>query len=187
MESTMSIISTFELLAKPQLPPGLPAPIANLSRNILQGYFLTIANTSSSDLVLSAVFTARLSGASDLSGIVPFLDTSGTNIAGTLDPTMVANKFRYSPLFLPAQATGLLIVQPSPAKVSSLDFEVRGYVELFLSSLAGTLKDIPLQISAEQRGTFFADANAVNVVDRGLDQIAYPLPVPDGGKIILST
>jgi hypothetical protein len=183
----MSVISTFELLAKPQLPPGIPGPIANLGRNVIQGYFLTIANTSTSDLVLSIVFTARLSGVSDLSGIVPFLDTSGTNIAGTLEPTFIANKFRYSPLFLPAQATGLLIVQPSPPKVSSLDFEVRGYVEIFLSSLSGTLSGIPLQISAEQRGTFFADATAASLVDRGLDQIAYSLSVPDGGRIVLSS
>ncbi len=183
----MSIISTFELLAKPQLPAGITGPIANLGRNVIQGYFLTIANTSTTDLVLSLVFTARLAGANDLSGIIPFLDTSGVNIAGTLEPTVTANKFRFSPLFLPAQATGLLIVQPSPAKVISLDFEVRGYVELFLSSLSGTLSNIPLQISAEQRGTFFANASAPNLADRGLDQVAYSLPVPDGGKVVLSS
>jgi hypothetical protein len=44
----MVIISTFELLIKPQLPkalaPALPPNVSKLSRNVIQGYFLTLAN-----------------------------------------------------------------------------------------------------------------------------------------------
>jgi hypothetical protein len=55
------IISTFELLLKSQLPNDveLPNDIKNLSRNVIQGYFLTVANLSSRDLVLSLIFTTR--------------------------------------------------------------------------------------------------------------------------------
>ena len=43
----MALVSTFEVLLKPQLPADLPAPfndVKNLSRNVIQGYFLTISN-----------------------------------------------------------------------------------------------------------------------------------------------
>lgn len=177
------LISTFELLVKPQLPPGLPAPISNLGRNVIQGYFLTIANLNLVDLALSVVFTIR----GDVSGIITFLDTSGVNITGNLTPDIGPNKFRFSPLFLAAQATGLLIIQPNPSLISTLDFEVRGYAEIFLSSLSGTLTNIQLQVTPEQRGTFFGDPTQANIADRGLDQIAYSLPVQNGGFFTLSS
>lgn len=47
------LISTFELLLKSQLTQE----VRNLSCNVTQDYFLTIANLSSFDLVLSLVFT----------------------------------------------------------------------------------------------------------------------------------
>lgn len=46
------IVSTFEILVKPQLPttlpPGTPVipGIGNLSRKVIQGYFLTVANVN---------------------------------------------------------------------------------------------------------------------------------------------
>lgn len=48
----MAIISTFELLIKPQLPkavpvgPVIPPQASKLSRNVILGYFLTLANLS---------------------------------------------------------------------------------------------------------------------------------------------
>lgn len=109
-----------------------------------------------------------------------------------MDSTSVAgNKFRFSPLFLAAGATGLFILQPNivskPELLSSLDFEVRGYTEIFLSSLAGPLTDIKLQVTPEHRGTFFADPSKSDVAARGLDQIAYSLPVQNGGLLTLSS
>lgn len=183
----MTVVSTFELLAKPQLPSGIPGPIANLSRNVILGYFLTISNTSTNDLVLSVVFTARTNAASGLGGSVTFIDTSGVNVQGSLEATALPNKFRYSPLIVPALSTSKLLLQPTPDKVSSLDYEVRGFVEIFLSSLSGSLTDIQLQVTAEQRGTFFADLNAPTLPERGLDQIAWALPVPGGGMFLLSS
>lgn len=192
------LISTFELLLKSQLPqdlpPTVPVEVKNLSRNVIQGYFLTIANLSSSDLVLSLVFTTRLNPPTTLEKIIAFLDTSGTNISGDLsvdDAAVSGNKFRFSPLFLAAGATGLFILQPdiveSPELLNTLNFEVRGYAEIFLSSLSGTLSDIQLQVTPEHRGTFFADVTQPDLANRGLDQIAYSLPVQNGGLFTLSS
>ena len=51
----MALVSTFELLLKPQLPAAttdkFPA-LGNLSRNILQGYFLTISNVNFFDVTV---------------------------------------------------------------------------------------------------------------------------------------
>jgi hypothetical protein len=189
------LVSTFEILLKPQLPVGTPPPAANLSRNVVQGYFLTIANLSAFDLVLSLVFTTSLPPGIVFSDIINFLDTSGTNTIGTLtpDPVVVgtANKLRFSPLFLKAGETGLFILQPNildPIILANRNFEVRGYTEIFLSSLSGGLEEIKLQVTPEQRGTFFTDKfESDNLVDRGLDQIAYCLPVQNGGLLTLST
>jgi hypothetical protein len=103
------LISTFELLLKPQLPPGIPGVVSNLSRNVIQGYFLTIANLSSFDLALSLVFTTRLTPPTTLTDFIDFVDTSGTNISGPLDPIPFGNKFRYSPLFLRVSASQMLL------------------------------------------------------------------------------
>jgi hypothetical protein len=186
------IVSTFELLLKPQLPPGLPAPftvVKNLSRNVIQGYFLTIANLSSFDLVLSLVFTTRLATGTTLTDFINFVDTSGTNSPGSLVPVGAGNKFRFSPLILPVEATSLFILQPSPtdAAIAALNFEARGYVEVSLSSLSGPLPPgVQVQVTAEQRGTFFTDAAAPNIADRFLDQIAYGLTVQNGGLLTLT-
>jgi hypothetical protein len=188
----MTIISTFEVLLKPQLPTDLPpgfTNVKNLGRNLIQGYFLTIANVNSFDLVLSLVFTSRLPSGVDLKDIITFADTSGFNSVGSLVPDGAGNKYRFSPLFLPAEATALFILQPSPTDdaLDALDIEARGFVEVQLSSLGGAPPaGAKIQVTAEQRGTFFADAKAPNIVDRALDQIVYGLTVQNGGLISLN-
>lgn len=188
----MPIVSTFEVLLKPQLPANLPPDfntVQNLGRNVIQGYFLTVSNVNTFDLVLSLVFTTRLPANMELNEIVTFADTSGINSGGSLEPVGTGNKFRFSPLFLPADATALFILQPNPTDeaINNLDIEARGFAEIQLSSLAGGVPTgAQVQVTAEQRGTFFADATAGNLVDRGLDQIAYGLTVQNGGLLTLN-
>ena len=187
----MALVSTFEVLLKPQLPTGLPAEfsdVSRLSRNILQGYFLTIANVNSFDLVLSLVFTTRLPSDVTLGEIITFADTSGFNSGGSLEPVGAGNKYRFSPLFVPAEATALFILQPSPTNtaLTELNIEARGYVDVQLSSLGGTPPTgAKIQVTAEQRGTFFASTDE-NIVNRALDQIAYGLTVQNGGLLTLN-
>jgi hypothetical protein len=197
------LVSTFELLVKPQLPkdtvldniPGvtqeLKDKIAQLRRNAIQGYFLTLANLGNRDLLLSLVFTVKNNV--DLEKLVPILDTTGSdNAFGNLTITMspIANKLSFSPLRLVAGDTALFLLQPNflsfPELLVDTDFEVRGYVEVFLSSLSGNPRNTRIQVTPEHRGTFYrfpeSDPNSIS----SLDQYAYSLPVQNGGLLRLT-
>lgn len=76
--------------------------------------------------------------------------------------------------------TGLFILQPN-ALQSELraeeNYELRGYVEVFLSSVS-TPTSVDLLVTAEHRGTFFiADASK-------LGELAYALPLASGGSLL---
>jgi hypothetical protein len=199
------IISTFELLVKPQLPkdsilngiPGISNDLRNklkqLRRNAIQGYFLTLSNLSTRDLLLSLVFTVKNNN--DLQKIVPVLDTTGSDDAfGTLTPIISPlpnspNKLSFSPLPLVAGDTALFLLQPNfiqfPELLVNTDFEVRGYVEVFLSSMSPRPLNAVLQVTPEHRGTFYNfPENDPNTLSQ-LDQYAYSLPVQNGGLLRL--
>lgn len=194
------LVSTFEVLVKPQLPavPG----IENLSRKVIQGYFLTLANVNFFPVTVSLVFTVKfpknpLDPAALPKNFEDFLDAvdiSGINLfppdpQAKLVPEIVpqTNKARLT-FTLPENATGLLLLQANilnPEILAGADFEVRGYVEIFLSSLSGS-DTATLLVTPEQRGTFFKDLDGKTPADVGLDQIAYSLPVSNGGVFKLS-
>ena len=194
------LVSTFEVLVKPQLPsvPGLE----NLSRKVIQGYFLTIANVNFFPVTVSLVFTVKFPQnpldptalPKNFQDFLDAVDISGINLfspdpQATLVPEIVpqTNKARLT-FTLPANDTGLLILQANilnPEILSGANFEVRGYVEIFLSSLSGS--DIAtLMVTPEQRGTFFKNLDGKTPADVGLDQVAYSLPVSNGGVFRLS-
>ncbi len=196
------LISTFELLVKPQLPkddildrvPNLPAAVKNkvaqLRRNAIQGYFLTIANPGTQDLVLSLVFTVKNSV--DLDRIVPILDiTNSDDTFGnlTITPTRLGNKLRFSPLTLAAGDTALFLLQPNflsfPQLLVDTNFEVRGYVEVFPSSFSPQAINAQIQVTPEHRGTFYNFAASDPDTLSQLDQYAYSLPVQNGGLLRL--
>ncbi|MBD3883092.1 hypothetical protein IFO70_15110 [Phormidium tenue FACHB-886] len=195
------LVSTFEVLVKPQLPST--TPIGKLSRKVIQGYFLTIANVNFFPVTVSLVFTVKFPNDPDSKTELPtsfndflqVVDISGQNLfkggfaQANLIPEIVPenNKARLT-FTLPANGTGLLILQPDVTKkdvLSGADFEARGYVEIFLSSLSGS-DTATLLITPEQRGTFFNDLNGATPDDVNLDQIAYALPVSNGGVFTLS-
>lgn len=198
----MALISNFEVLLKPQLPP-VPG-IEKLGRNVIQGYFLTISNVNFFPVTVSIVFTVRFPVNSSGSPAFPgnfadFLnavDISGENLfsgdspESTLVPEIVPqnNKARIT-FTLPENGTGLLLLQPNILPpfdfLKTPNFEARGYVEIFLSSLSGS--DIAtLLVTPEHRGTFFKDFEGKKPDDVSLDQIAYALPVSNGGVFKLS-
>jgi hypothetical protein len=195
------LVSTFELLLKPQFPttttppiPGNPS-IVNISRAVLQGYFLTIANVNFIDVTVSLVFTVTFppppSLPANFSDFLDALDITGTNLVGSpaqLIPEVLNNKARLT-FTIPKNDTSLLVVLPNIVKRPELlvkpNFEVRGYVEVFLSSLSGS-DTATLLVTPQLRGTFFRDATATDLTKAGLDQIAYDLPVSNGGVFTLS-
>jgi hypothetical protein len=193
------LVSTFEVLVKSQLPPvpNPPPALVNLNRRVIQGYFLTIANVNFFPVTISVVFTANFTPGGNPVNFATFLtavDIAGINLippapgAPRLIPEVLGNKARIT-FTIPANTTGLLILQPDilqPAVLAAANFEARGYVEIFLSSLSGSTNEATLIVTPEQRGTFYKDLNVVPPADAGLDQIAYSLPVRNGGVFKLS-
>jgi hypothetical protein len=174
----MALVSTFEVLVKSQLPPELKSP---LSRKVIQGYFLTLSNLNPFPVVLSLVFTAITPSLAD---VITFLDVTGINLGDSLVPDPIPPKVRFQ-LRLPANDTGLFLLQPDIIKRPELlttpeeSLEIRGFVEIFVSSLSGR-NAADILITPEQRGTFFGDLTAM---DPQLDQIAYGIPTATGGSL----
>jgi hypothetical protein len=204
------LVSTFEVLVKSQFPKKLPPPpatvpagITKLSRTVIQGYFLTVANVNFFPVTISLVFTVRFPNnptvtnekPTNFQDFVEAIDISGVNIISALNPgtglipelVPQNNKARVT-FTLPENGTGLFILQPNilnATLLSDANFEARGYVEIFVSSLSGS-NDATLMVTPEHRGTFFKDLNGATNADVGLDQIAYALPVSNGGIFNLS-
>jgi hypothetical protein len=189
------LVSTFEVLVKNQLPPI--SALEKINRTVIQGYFLTIANVNFFPVTVSVVITVKFpSGGvpADFTNFLSALDISGTNLfppapQATLTPevSLTNNKARLT-FTLEENTTGLLILQADITKSNIIDdanFEARGYVEVFLSSLSGD-NEATLIVTPEHRGTFFKNIKGETLADVGLDQIAYALPVRDGGVFLLS-
>ncbi|GFE70886.1 hypothetical protein [Chroococcus sp. FPU101] len=191
------LVSTFELLVKRQLPremdimnlpPGatFPPEVEKLSRTVIQGYFLTISNLNAFDVTLSFVFTIvtnpPIAVMADLLG---FIDVDESNIfeLPDVEPDLAQNKIRFTRK-IPASDTGLFLIQPNILNTDLLlgnkQFEVRGYVEVFISSLSTGYNAAKLLLTPEHRGTFYTDLTQDAVQ---LDQIAYSLPTAHGGSL----
>lgn len=189
------LISHFELLLKPQLPkalpPGIPEAFQKLSRNIIQGYCLKISNLNAFEIVLSLVFTAQFSEGITHQDFLAFFDASGIGDRGAISADITGTQLRFSSLTIPPLSTGHFLLQPNVSDRSDLlkklNFQVRGFAELYLSSLSGESTDVKIQVTPEQRGTFFPDFSNENpILKDSLDHIAYSLPVQNGGLLTLN-
>jgi hypothetical protein len=185
----MAIISTFELLIKPQLPKKapvasqIPPQALKLSRNVVLGYFLTLANLSSADFECQLLFTIRLPEGRTVGELIGIIDTSGSDKPFKLDP--IGEDQFGSTIVLPPKSTSLIILQPnfvdSPNLLTSLDFEVRGFVEIRRTAASLALPPVTIIATPENRGTFFSNLDGSTPDEIGLDQIAYSLPIRNGG------
>ncbi|WP_341525205.1 hypothetical protein WKK05_21665 [Nostoc sp. UHCC 0302] len=178
----MAFISTFELLLKPQLPKRITdtrPELSPLARNILQGYFLTIANVTNELVFLSLVVTTRTPGL-EPDKILTVLDTTGVNgpVSSVFDGIGEIKKSRFT-FPLNGNDTGLFILQPNALNEElreAANFELRGYVEIYISSVS-TPKTTQLLITPEHRGTFFGTDRAE------LGEVAYVLPLANGKSL----
>lgn len=191
------LVSTFELLVKRQfpkpddlpvqVPDELKVKIGKLSRTVIQGYFLTISNINDFELTLSLVFTIVSNPPVDKfkEELVAFFDVQDKNlIVPPIEPDIIPNKVRYTRT-IEANETGLFLLQPNilePKLLNDEEFEVRGYVEAYVSSLSKRYKSAKLLLTPEHRGTFYKDLNAEGAAVQ-LDQIAYSLPTSHGGSL----
>lgn len=164
------LVSTFELLVKPITPAN--AGPASLARTVVQGYFLTIANTSSVPAPLRLRFRATTPNIS-LATTVTITDITGINNFGDLTPA------RTFDLTIPANDTALFILQPDvtiPNVLAAQNLEVRGYVEI--SALGFGFNTFELLLTPEHRGTFFSGNAPAPGPD--IDQLVYALPTALG-------
>jgi hypothetical protein len=174
----MALVSTFELLVKPIAPP-LTGPDV-VRRTVVQGYFLTIANTGNIPANLRLQFTANQPNI-DLSKTATFLDINGVDVKGDLIPTPDPRKFNFN-LTVPGHDTILFSLLPdltAAGVVTDKNLEIRGYVEVFRSSLFG--QDYNLLLTPEHRGTFLPQNLAAAIPD--FDQLAYALPTANGSSL----
>ncbi|MCG9889739.1 MAG: hypothetical protein MH252_01530 [Thermosynechococcaceae cyanobacterium MS004] len=163
------LVSTFELLVKPIAPAG--AGPASLARTVVQGYFLTIANTSSVAAPLRLTFRATTPNV-DPATTVTIIDSNGTNNFGDLAGGSIN-------LTIPANDTTLFILQPDvriPGVLAAQNLEVRGYVEI--SARGFGFNTFELLLTPEHRGTFFSGNAPAPGPD--IDQLVYALPTALG-------
>ncbi len=169
------LVSTFELLVKPISPAGPSA----LARTVVQGYFLTIANTSAMAAPLRLTFRATTPNI-DLASTVTIQDIVGNNVFGDLTQ-ITPTQFTYS-LTLPANDTALVTFLPDvtiPSVLSDKNLEIRGYVDIeLLRSRNQLFATADLLLTPEHRGTFFSGGAESPGAD--IDQLAYALPTALG-------
>lgn len=202
------LVSTFEVLLKPQFPK-IPGGFDALTRTTIQGYFLTIANVNFFPVTVSVVLTIKFPIDPDDASVRPTsfadfidaVDISGQNVfpigtplpiptglQATLVPEIINNKARIT-FTIPENATSLFVLQPDfiqkPDLLKDANFEARGYVEIFLSSLSGS-DTATLLVNPEQRGTFFKALDTKDPAAVALDQTTYNLPISNGGVFKLS-
>lgn len=192
----VALVSTFELLLKPQLPTDVTnsfPQLEPLSRVILQGYFLTISNVSDRDLSLIVSFKTRSPGLNN-NEIVCFRDDDGTDTV--LPPTLIPDGPGRSTQFsftLDEKDTTLILLQPNitdPSLLGSQNYEARGYVEIFAQPGTGS-RNREVLISPEHRGTFFdpsninpAPINPMSTSKASLGELAYPVQLATGSAVV---
>ncbi|MEM8718269.1 MAG: hypothetical protein AAGE84_03025 [Cyanobacteria bacterium P01_G01_bin.39] len=170
-------VSNYELLVRPIIEPGAP------SRTVIQGYFLTIANPTSSDLEIELTFTA-FSNDFDSSLFASAWDVNGSNDPNTL--TFNNSFLQVYRLNLPAFDTGLFLLLPdvsNPRLIAARNTEIRGYVTLSIpaaSPIPGGDDTRTLLLSVQQRGTFLPEGDLVPPAMGDFDQLAYSLPLASG-------
>ncbi|MGF1497240.1 MAG: hypothetical protein ACFB8W_10505 [Elainellaceae cyanobacterium] len=178
------IVSSFELLVK----PIAPAPFdPNVSRRVVQAYFLQISNLNSpesADVALSLQFIATpvLNNAE----LIAITDNGSGNVFSDLVPDPMTG-IPSQQLTLASGTTTLFVLQPditqmapNKASLATADLEVRGYVQLELSRFSPS-GSAELLVTPQIRGTFLP-AN-LNDPNPDFDQQAYTLP---GGIIKLA-
>ncbi|GAX37139.1 hypothetical protein [Nodularia sp. NIES-3585] len=185
----MPLVSTFELLVKPIAPPAtnLPQPIVaqidKVARRVVQGYFLTIANTTNSLAALRLEFTA-ITPELNLKDTVIVFDVIGKNEFADLKPVPNEPKRFTFDFRIPAHDTALVTLLPDLSNLELFEgvrnLEIRGYVNISRLGFRGPTYD--LLITPEQRGTFLPKDLNQNILD--FDQIAYALPTASGGSFL---
>lgn len=185
------LVSTFELLFKGTTPANPPlVRVPGAARGILQGYFLTIANPSTTSLTFLLTFNAT-TPALNLAQTVQVTDVTGGNSFGPLTATADPNRFTLS-VRIPARDTALVILQPNvtlPNLPDSVEF--RGFVEIEITTRTFQGQSSDVLLTPEHRGTFLPNnfsftpppAAPANNSGKDFDQLIVALPTATGSAL----
>ena len=193
-----TLVSTFEILFTPQLPPGLGPPAVQAEvENVVKGYFLTIANPNATAYVFTLGFHCNPTPGSPanrtLASAVGFLDNGAAGAPLAISAGATANDF-FTSVSVPAEGTVLVAVLPAffnPNGLAAPTIEVRGWVDITLPALSrgrrpfvtfGTVAQaaapVGVLLTPEQRLTFLPTAgDAPTAVEA---QAAFALPLAKG-------
>lgn len=177
------LVSTFELLVTPIAPNG--SGPSSLVRNVVQAYFLNIANPNDNDAYIELQFTATTPNLSRDNTVIIRDVIDNKNEFDELMATGNPKRFIYN-FMLPAHDTALIDLQPDVSKQEVLEkgLEVRGYVEIFLRKPSEPsmrfVRKGDFLLSPEHRGTFF---KSLVGRDQQLDQEALGLPTATGSSL----
>jgi hypothetical protein len=183
------LVSTFELLYKPITPN--PGQVPGSDRLVLQGYFLTIANTSNRSLTFRLRFNATTPSL-NLADTVTITDdgipdaTGDENKIRNLIPTADPNQFTLDVTILPRD-TALVILQPDIISLNlTPTIEFRGFVEIEITTrtfVADQTFDVLL--TPEHRGTFLPKdfSSSTNNARKDFDQLTEALPTATGSSL----
>lgn len=215
-------VSHFELIFKPQ-SPSAPSGVAAVDR-VIQGYFLAITNLEDKEYRYRLEFVATPPPAGTPNGefrslagnALVFVDNPGAdNQQGVLNGTLTDSVFRPSTglVRIAPRSTALVAVLPSafgpvpgdPTPLTAPNFEVRGYVRIFLPALrpsfgsgqnpfvsvAQSNAPVRVLLTPQNRSTYLTAAGVISDQTQaslplaGGNAIA-SLPPEPGGPIILS-
>lgn len=191
------LLSTFELLFIDTTPtgPGAAVPplvrVPGAARGILQGYFLTIANTSTTRLDFLLTFNAT-TPALNLAQIVQVIDVTGANNPpGPLTATADPNRFTLN-VRVPGRDTALVILQPNVTLANLPNsVEFRGFVEIEITTRTSGGQTFDVLLTPEHRGTFLPNnfafapppAQPANNLGKDFDQLIVALPTATGSSL----
>ncbi len=196
-----TLVSTFEILFTPQLPPGLgPPAVQAVDENVVKGYFLTIANINPTAYTFTVGFHCNPTPGSPanrtLASAVGFLDNGTAGAALTINAGATTHDFSTS-VSVPADGTVLIGVLPAFFTATGLAapaIEVRGWVDITLPALysgkppffgtkAQASAPVGVLLTPEQRLTFLpATGDAPTAVEA---QAAFTLPLATGMAVTM--
>lgn len=196
-----TLVSTFEILFTPQLPPGLgPAPVQQDVENVVKGFFLTLTNPNPAPYVFGLGFHCNPTPGSPsqrtLASAVGFIDDGSTGAALPLAPGATAQNY-YASVPVPAAGTVLVGILPAfftGTGLATPNIEVRGWVEITLPALFGnktgsrfvsepqSSSPVNVLLTPEQRLTFLPQTGEGPAVVEA--QSAFALPLASGAALL---
>jgi hypothetical protein len=194
-----TLLSTFEVLFTPQLPPFGPPVVTQAVENVVKGYFLTISNPNPNPYTFDIGFHCNVNPSPTppsqrtLASAVGFIDDGTTGNPLTISSSS-ATDFSVS-VTVSANGTVLVGILPAFFTMSGLaapTIEARGWVDITLPALfrkfpafgssPQSSSNVPILVTPEQRLTFLPVSGDVSTAVEA--QAAFALPLATGASMV---